>query len=150
MRPRARECPSVGRWLLVGLVLGGASLVVAPTVVLLPVLVLLAGWEAASVRARVRQVAALVAGLLLVTAPVVLHNYRLAQLLVARGEQARALEQLTAAEQANPLNAEAFFQHATLLWQSGQTNEARVLLARAVQFNPDYQKIFWQERAKAP
>ena len=72
---RAREQPSTLRWLAAGLTVGCAALVVATTAVLLPVLVMFAWCDTAPRRARFLRVAAVIAGLLAVTAPVVIRNH---------------------------------------------------------------------------
>jgi len=62
----------------------------------------------------------------------------LAKLLTERGQYEPALRQLLLAEESNPLNAEAFYTHATLLLRMGRPNEAAAPLNRAAVFNPDY------------
>lgn len=72
---RATEKPSVARWAVTGIALGFATLFVAPTVALAPVLIVFAGLADAPRRIRVLQAASVLAGLLVVTTPVTLRNH---------------------------------------------------------------------------
>ena len=62
----------------------------------------------------------------------------LAKLLADRHQYELALQQLICAEESNPLNAEAFFIHASLLLRMGRGHEAVTPLNRAAVFNSDY------------
>ena len=53
-----------------------------------------------------------------------------------RGQVTAALQQLTLAETINPLNAEAFANHAAVLQRAGRNEEALEKLARAAELNP--------------
>ena len=65
----------------------------------------------------------------------------LAILLADRNQLAAAMHQLSMAEMFNPLNAEAFANHAAVLQQAGQNQEALKMLCRAAEIDPKYRAM---------
>ncbi len=62
--------------------------------------------------------------------------------LADRGKLAEALHQFTMAEMLNPLNAEAFANHAAVLQRAGRTAEAVEMLRRAAALELRYRALF--------